>query len=146
MPYIEGVPEIDRLGVRSPAGFTPVGIFLFFGALMASVAAISLLWPGTALDRLWVLNPRAYRQLGPLGATIGIPFLLLGAALAIAGIGWFKHRIWGWKLAVMIIAVQVLGDLVNCLRGDWTRGVPGVVIAGALFLYLLQPKLRAVFV
>jgi hypothetical protein len=48
-------------------GFTAVGIFLCFGAFMASLAATTLLWRSTALDRLWDLNPIAYKQLAPLG-------------------------------------------------------------------------------
>jgi len=107
-------------------------------------AATTLLLRGTALDRLWALNPIAYRQLAPLSGTVGILFVLLGAALTAAGIGWFR-RLWGWRLAVAIIAVQVLGDVVNCLRGDWLRGGTGVIIAGSLVLFLLQPRIRATF-
>jgi len=70
---------------------------------------------------------------------------MLGVALATAGIGWFRRRLWGWKLAVAIIATQVLGDVVNCLRGDLLRGGTGVIIAGALLLFLLQSKVRAAF-
>ncbi len=122
-----------------------MGIFLFFGAAMAILAATTLLWRGTALDRLWALNPTAYRQLAPLGGTVGTLFLLLGTALITAGIGWFRRHLWGWGLAVVIISTQVLGDVVNCVRGDLLRGGTGVIIAGALLLFLLQPKVRAMF-
>jgi hypothetical protein len=87
----------------------------------------------------------AYKQLAPLGGTVGILFLLLGAALTTAGIGWFQRRLWGWRLAVVIIAVQVLGDVVNCVRGDSLRGGVGIIIAGTLLLFLLQPRIRAMF-
>src|ERR1022692_4880027 len=126
-------------------GFTAIGIFLFFGAVMASLAATTLLWRGTALDRVWALNPTAYKQLAPLGGMVGIFFLVLAAALITAGIGWFRRRLWGWRLAVVIISTQVLGDVVNCVRGDWLRGGTGVIIAGALLLFLLQPRIRAAF-
>ncbi len=126
-------------------GFTAVGYFMFFGAVMASLAATTLLWRGTPLDLLWALNPRAYRQLAPLGGTVGILFLLLGGTLTAAGIGWFRRRLWGWRLAVAIIATQVLGDVVTCVRGDFPRGGTGVIIAGALLFFLLQPKVRATF-
>lgn len=75
----------------------------------------------------------------------GILFLLLGVALAIAGAGWFKRRLWGWRLAVAVIATQVLGDLVNALRGDVVRGAIGFAIAGALLFYLLRSEVRAAF-
>jgi hypothetical protein len=134
-----------RLGVRKTPGFTAMGIFLFFGASMASLAAATLLWRGTALDRLWTLNPTAYKQLAPLGRIVGIFFLLLGAALITAGIGWFRRRLWGWRLAAVIISTQVLGDIVNCARGDWLHGGTGLIIAGALLLFLLQSRIRAAF-
>ena len=70
----------DAIGPK-PRGFTAIGIFLFFGAVMASLAATTLLWRGTPLDRLWALNPIAYKQLAPLGGIVGIFFLVLGAAL-----------------------------------------------------------------
>jgi hypothetical protein len=150
LTYSWQMRENDRTGLNLAAGprtpgFTAVGIFLFFGASMASLAATTLLWRGTALDRLWALNPIAYKQLVPLGSTVGIFFLMLGAALTTAGIGWFRRRLWGWRLAVAIIATQVLGDAVNCVRGDLLRGGTGVIIAGALLLFLLQPKIRATF-
>ena len=104
---------------------------------MAGLAGTTLLWRGTVLDRAWTLNPTAYQQLSPLGSKIGILFLLLSSALLVSGIGWFRRRLWGWRLAVAIIATQVLGDIINLVRGDWLRGGIGVVIAGALLLYLL---------
>ena len=128
-----------------PSGFAAVGIFLFFGATMASLAAITLLWRGTSLDRIWSLNPTAHRHLAPLGSSVGLLFLLLGLALAAAGIGWFRRRLWGWGLAVAIIAIQIVGDLINCIRGDWLRGGIGVIIAGALLLFLLRPTVKKAF-
>jgi hypothetical protein len=130
----------------SPRGKTAIGIFLLFGAVMASLAGATLLWRGTALDRMWTLNPRAYKELAPLGKVVGIPFLMLGVLLAVACMGWFKRRVWGWRLAVAIIAIQVLGDLVNAFRGDVVQGGTGFVIAGALLVYLLRPEVRAAFV
>ena len=84
MAYIQQMQSNEshqpRLAVRPKTpGFTAMGIFLFFGASMASLAAATLLWRGTALDRLWTLNPTAYKQLAPLGRIVGIFFLLLGA-------------------------------------------------------------------
>jgi hypothetical protein len=128
-----------------PAGFSAMGIFLFFGAVTASVSAIPLLWPGTSLDRLWTLNPKAYQELAPFGSSVGILFLVLGVTIGMAGAGWFRRRLWGWRLAVAIITTQVLGDLVNCFRGEWLAGATGVIIAGMLLLFLLRPKMRSAF-
>lgn len=85
-------PREDRL----QWAMTGFGVFLFFGSVMASLAGTTLIWRGTLLDRIWVLNASAYRQLAPFGKTVGVPFLLLGAALGAAGVGWFERRLWGW--------------------------------------------------
>src|SRR6266571_1722012 len=122
---------------ESPRGIAAVGIFLFLGALMAFLAGTTLIWRGTALDRLWVLNAPAYKQLAPFGTTAGALFLLLGTTLTAAGLGWLRRRIWGLRLAVVIIGAQVLGNIV--------RGGAGSAIAVALLIYLLRPKVRAAF-
>ena len=126
-------------------GMKAFGVFLFFGATMAAFAGTTLLWRGTIADRVWQLNPTAYEQLAPLGTIVGVPFLVLSAALLAAGIGWFGRRLWAWRLAVAIIAIQVIGDLFNALRGELLKGATGVVIASALLFYLLRPAVRAAF-
>ena len=126
-------------------GLTAMAGFLVFGATMATLAGITLLFQGSFLDAIWRLNPEAGEQLRQLGRGIGIAFLGLGAAMVAAAIGWIKRRFWGWALAVIIIASQVLGDLVNALRGEFWKGAVGVPVAGALLVYLLQSKVRASF-
>jgi len=124
---------------------TAIGVFLFLGAVMASLAGTTLIWRGTLLDQMWVLNRPAYRPLASLGEAVGIPFLVLSAALAVSGVGWFTRRTWGWRLAVFLIATQVLSDLINIFMGHFVRGAAGVTIASALLLYLLRPGVRDAF-
>ncbi len=112
---------------------------------MASLAAATLIFPGTVLDHAWRLNPVAYAQLAPLGAPVGMAFLFLAAVLALAAIAWSRRRRWGWALAVAIIAIQVVGDFANLLRGDLLRGIVGVLIAGALLFYMTRQRVRAAF-
>ncbi len=89
---------------------TAIGIFLFFGTAMAFLAGTTLVWRGTILDRMWALNPRAYDELAPLGKPMGLLFLSLAVALALAAIGWLKRRQWGWRLAVAIIGTGGSGE------------------------------------
>jgi hypothetical protein len=134
-------PSVARL----PRGMTAIGIFLLFGALMASLAGTTLVWRGTVLDRMWTLNPRAYSDLAPLGQPMGLLFLSLAVALLLAGTGWLKRRRWAWRLAVVIIGTQVLGDATNFFYGRIRQGVVGVTIAGALLIYMTRPYVRAIF-
>lgn len=112
---------------------------------MASLAGTTLLWPGTVLDRMWAYNPRAFKELAPFGRVMGIPFLLIGVALTVAGKGWFKRCLWAWRLTVLIISTQVLGNLVNIFLGHIVEGTIGITIAGALIFYLLRSEVRATF-
>ena len=138
--------EFDMFVQTKPRyGIIAVGVFLFFGATMALLAGSTLIWRGSIFDRAWVLNAAAYARLAPFGKRIGIPFLLLGAILAVAGTGWFRRRVWGWRLAVAVIATQVVGDLANAFLGDIVRGGIGFLIAGALLFYLLRPEVRSAF-
>ena len=122
-----------------------MGVFLYFGAIMASLAGVTLVWRGTFLDRLWVLNARAYNQLSRLGTAAGVVLLLLGVILGVAGVSWSRRRVWGWALAVGIIATQVLGNILNAARGDFLKGSVGFILSGALLYFLFRRNVRAAF-
>jgi hypothetical protein len=56
---------------------------------------------------VWAINPPAYARLAPLRKTVGIPFLLLGATLAVAAIkqmkiGLYEQVMVNWKTVVHI--------------------------------------------
>ena len=132
-------------GARLPMAMTAIGVFLVFGACMSGLAGATLVWQGTTLDKVWHLNPTAYRKLVPLGRNVGALFLLLSATMFVASVAWFKRRLWGWGLAVGIISTQIAADVANLVRGDYLRGGTGLTIAGALLYYLLRPKVRNTF-
>ena len=90
---------------KRPIGFVPLGVFFFFGAAMALLAAFTLAVPGTLLDEAWKLNREGHEALSSFGRIMGLPFLLLSAALLCAGTGWFMRRKWGWGLGTTLIAI-----------------------------------------
>ena len=130
---------------QSSFGFTALGVFLFFGALMAALAGVTLLFPGTLLDSIWRLNLRALAELAPLGKRIGLPFLVLSLLLAASGYGWFRRALWGWRLAVAIVAIQVVANIVNFCLGRMLEGSTGLLLSTALLLYLLRARTRSAF-
>jgi len=129
----------------APRGLTAMGIFLMFGMCMATLAAITLTWPGTPLDQAWRLNPDAYARLAPIGKTAGPLFFLLAVVLALAASGWLGRRLWGWCLATALIAIQALAGIVNLFLGSILEGLTGAVLASALVFYLLRASVRSAF-
>ncbi|MGH9641745.1 MAG: hypothetical protein ACRD3Q_04915 [Terriglobales bacterium] len=75
----------------------------------------------------------------------GAMFLLVAAVAATAGLGWFRRRIWGWRLAVFGMCAQLVGDFINLIRGDFLRGGTGLLIAGALLICLFTDEVRRNF-
>jgi len=112
---------------------------------MAALAGIMVLRPGTALDKLWSLNPVAQQLLTPIGRSVGPAFLLMSITLLIAAAGWFQWRLWGWRLTVLVLAVQFAGDFINLLRGDLFRGAIGILVAGSMLYFLLRSNIRSSF-
>jgi uncharacterized membrane protein YccC len=122
-----------------------MNIFLVFGATMSALAGITLVFPHSSLTAIWKLNPTAYAQMAPWGILAGIPMLLVSVAMACAALGWYCRRRWGWTLAVIIIATQIVGDTANVVAGRLLEGLTGVVIAGALLWWLLRSEVRSSF-
>lgn len=137
--------EIGFGGARRPRGFVPIGVFFAFGATMTAYAAVTLLKPGTALDRLWALNKTGHAQLASLGKGAGLGFAALSAVMCAASVGWLRRRHWGWALGTTIIGVNAAGDLVNLARGEHLKGAVGVAIAGPLLIYMTRSGVRNYF-
>jgi hypothetical protein len=137
--------QMETAEHQCPRGFVAIGAFFLFGATMAAYASVTLLKPGTALDRLWVLNKTGHAQLASLGKGVGVGFLLLSALLCTAALGWFRRRRWGWLLGTTIIATNAVGDLVNGARGEWLKSAVGVAIAGLLLFYMIRSGVRNYF-
>jgi len=116
-------------------------VFFGFGAAMCVLTIILLAVPGTPLDSLWDLNPDARIGFQLLGTAPALAVMLVvGIACASAAIGLWNAAPWGSRLAVIILSLNILGDLVNAfVRHDY-RTLIGLPIGGAMILYLLWPR------
>jgi hypothetical protein len=105
---------------------------------MSGLAYILLLFPGSAFDSVWRLNPQAqegFRRMGPWAVVL---MATVCAACALAARGLWILAPWGRRLALGILTVNLIGDLGNALlRGD-LRTLIGLPIGGALIAYLLR--------
>jgi len=134
------------VGGERPTLWLAIGIFLIWGAAMAALAAITLIFPGTWLDRVWVLNQRAHSGLMAAAKLVALLFPALAVALLGAGVGWLRRRFWGWMLAALLISGNLVGDIIRFVGGDWLAGSVGIAVAGALLFYMARPGVRSFFV
>ncbi len=128
-----------------PRAFVAIASFFVFGSAMAAYAGVTLLIPGTVLDRLWMLNKAGHALLASLAKPAGVGFFLLSALLGAAAIGWFRRRRWGWFLGTSMVAINAAGDLANLIVGEHLKGAVGAVIAGLLLIYMMRSRVRGYF-
>src|SRR4030095_8915897 len=87
--------------------------FFAFGATMCALTVSLLLFPGSALDSLWRLNPDARLAFASLGPWSLVLMLTVGTACLFAAIGLWRGRPWGTWLALIILLIKTLRDLTN---------------------------------
>lgn len=130
---------------RRPRGITALAALFAFGTLASGLSAVSLLTPGGPLEPIWGLNPRAREAFAGLG--IRAPLLLAAVCLACAAAayGFFAGRLWGYRLGIALLLVNLAGDLVNAALGIEPGAAIGVPIVALLLWYLSSSRVRAFF-
>jgi len=128
-----------------PAGLVLLALFFAFGTLMSGVTALALAAPGRWSEQLWRLNPAARTGFEAMGGW-AVPFMLLvAAACAGAASGLWLGRLWGHRLALAVLSLNLVGDVSNALvRGD-RRTLIGLPIVGAMIAYLVSRRIRERF-
>lgn len=128
-----------------PGGVTALSMFFVFGACMSFISAASLLFPGSLLEPMWRLNPRAHEAFAGIGAWAVILMCAVSAACAAAALGLWRGARWGHRLAFIVLAINLLGDIVNVLTGTEPRALVGVPIVVVILLYLMSKRVKRFF-
>jgi hypothetical protein len=131
--------------VRTPLGVKLLAGFFAFGAAMCLLTLILLIFPGSALDPLWRINPEAQRSFRELGKWSLLLMTTVGLACGLAAVGLVRRCPWGREIALVVLIVNLLGDTTNAfLRNDY-RTLIGLPIGGAMVAYLFSDGVRRVF-
>jgi hypothetical protein len=111
-------------------------------SLLAQPCALSttalLVFPGTPLDSLWHLNPDAHLAFQSFGNWSVLLIAIVGTGCAFAAIGLWQGARWGVRFALIILSLNIVGDLFNALvRHDYLALI-GLPIGGAMIFYLAR--------
>jgi hypothetical protein len=123
-----------------------VATFLFGATAIAAIVGISLITPGTLLDRIWKLNEPVHAEFQAFGSTAGAPLLLLGIVTGATAAGLLRGEPWARRVAIAVFAVNALGDGVTVfIRRDLLKSGLGALIAAAFLLALYRPNVISFF-
>jgi hypothetical protein len=129
---------------RVPLGLRLLAIFFGFGTVMCALTIVLLLFPGTALDVAWRLNPEAQRSFQSLGTLSILLMAVVGISCGAAAIGLFRGAWWGRVVGLIILFANLVGDAANAiLRHDY-RALIGTPIGGVMIVYLWRTAFRKV--
>jgi hypothetical protein len=78
-----------------------------------------------------------------MGNTSVALMAIVGAACGLAAVGLAKNAEWGRRLAIGVLAVNLVGDSLNALLRHDPRTLIGLPIGGLMILYLTKKKASA---
>ena len=120
----------------TPIGMKLLALFFAFGTCMCALTIVLLIFPGTTLDSLWRLNPEAHAAFQSIGWLSTLLMATVGTACGLAAIGLARNTTWGCWLGILVLTVNLVGDLTNALLRHDLRTLIGMPIAGAMMVYL----------
>jgi hypothetical protein len=115
-------------------------IFFAAGALICLVTMLALAFPGGFLEPIWRLKPEARVEFQKIGSASVVLMAVVGGACGLAAIGLAKNAGWGRRLAIGVLALNLVGDSVNALLRHDATTLIGLPIGGLMILYLLKTK------
>jgi hypothetical protein len=135
--------KVESFGVcvnqnRRLVGTTLLVIFFAAGALICLVTMLALAFPGGFLEPIWRMKPEARVEFERIGSMSIALMAVVGAACGLAAIGLAKNAEWGRRLAIGVLAVNLVGDSLNALLGHDVKTLIGLPIGGLMILYLLK--------
>ncbi|HEX8891303.1 MAG TPA: hypothetical protein VF779_19300 [Pyrinomonadaceae bacterium] len=128
-----------------PFGVTALGLFFLCGAAISFTVFVSLLFPGSFLEPIWRLNPRAHQAFARVGAWAIILMAVVCLSCALAALGLWRGARWGYRVSLALLVLNMLGDILNVILGTEPGAIVGVPIVVSLLTYLMSRRVRRFF-
>ncbi len=128
-----------------PIGITALSILFLFGAVAGFVSSASFLFPGSFLEPVWRFNPRAREGFAGIGAWAIVIMSIVCIFCALAAAGLWRGTRWGYWLAILLLTVNLTGDILNVVLGTQPAAIIGVPVAIAIFVFLRSNRVRRFF-
>jgi hypothetical protein len=105
---------------------------------MCGLAIVVLLFPGTAFDSVWRLNPDARLAFQSVGNWSIALMVAVGTLCFVAAGGLWRGTGWSVRLAIAILSANMIGDTINTLVRHDYRALIGIPIGAAMIYYLVR--------
>jgi hypothetical protein len=122
--------------MKLPIGMKILIAFFAVAPLISTVAGISLLLPGSFLDKMWELKKADYATMHTYAIPIGLVLLVLGAAMTATFFGLIGRKRWALWSAIVIIGANGISDAASAIAQHKLENLAGVLIAGLIVWYL----------
>ena len=128
-----------------PAGIIALTLLFLFGTVASFVSFVALVFPGSFLEPIWKLNPRAHEGFATMGRWAIVLMSVVCVACALTAVGLWRGARWGYWLAVVMLALNLLGDVANVLVGTERKALLGIPIVVVILIYLASRRVRGFF-
>ena len=128
-----------------PLGVIALITLFAVGACASFISAVSLIFPGSFLEPIWRLNPNARAGFSRIGSWAIVLMVAVCVACIFTAVGLWRKRLWGYRLAVVMLVVNLCGDVINVITGTEPKAIIGIPIVGAILAYLLRKPTSAHF-
>jgi len=123
-----------------PFVVTVLIVLFVIGVTASLISVISLTFPGSFLEPVWKLNPRAREGFARMGGWSILLMSVVCVTCLLTAIGLWRRLRWGYWLAAIVLTINLVGDVINVLVGTDRRAIVGIPIVLLLLVYLLRSK------
>ena len=128
-----------------PPGITALTILFVVGTSASLLSALSLTFPGSFLEPIWLLNTHAREGFSRMGSWAIVLMAVVCIACISTAIGLWRGVIWGYWFAVVMLVLNLVGDLVNGITGMQRKAIAGVPVVLLILVYLMRKRTRDYF-